>query len=193
MEIILNNNDAGKHPFHLHGHVFQVAARSAADAGFFDAGNSSHTEDWARRTPMRRDTVLVRPHGYMVLRFQSDNPGIWLFHCHLEWHMASGLAITLVEAPLALQRQLKGRIPLDHWDACAKGDVPVAGNAAGNTLDLLDLQGENKSPAELPAGFTARGVVALVFSCLSAFLGMGVIGWYGLQPVGGKKIAEGVL
>lgn len=101
--------------------------------------------------------------------------------------MASGLAITFVEAPLTLQQQLGGKIPQDHWDVCAKGNVPVTGNAAGNTVDLLDLSGENKSPGELPAGFTARGIVALVFSCISAFLGMGVIGWYGLKPIGEKK------
>ena len=185
VEIILNNDDPGKHPFHLHGHAFQLVARSEEEAGFFDASNATQTA--FAQTPMRRDTVLVRPNGHIVLRFKSDNPGIWLFHCHLEWHMASGLAITLVEAPLTLQAQLEGNIPQDHWDVCKAGNVPVAGNAAGNTVDLLDLKGENKSPGELPAGFTARGIVALVFSCLSAFLGMGVIGWYGLKPVGGAK------
>lgn len=186
IEIILNNDDPGKHPFHLHGHAFQVVARSEEEAGFFNATNSTQT-DFAP-VPMRRDTVLVRPNGYIVLRFQSDNPGIWLFHCHLEWHMASGLAITLVEAPLTLQQQLGGKIPQDHWDVCSKGNVPVAGNAAGNTENLLDLTGENKSPGALPAGFTAGGIVALVFSCISAFLGMAVIGWYGLKPIGDKKV-----
>ncbi|KAJ4991828.1 multicopper oxidase [Stagonosporopsis vannaccii] len=186
VEIILNNDDPGKHPFHLHGHAFQVVARSEEEAGFFDPNNTTQTA--FATTPMRRDTVLVRPNGHIVLRFQSNNPGIWLFHCHLEWHMASGLAITLIEAPLAIQTQLAGKIPQDHWDACTAGNVPVAGNAAGNTVDLLDLTGENKSPGQLPAGFTARGIVALVFSCVSAFLGMGVIGWYGFKPIGGKKI-----
>lgn len=100
--------------------------------------------------------------------------------------MASGLAITLVEDPLTLQSQLGGKIPQDHWDACAAGDVPTKGNAAGNTIDLLDLSGQTRSPGMLPAGFTARGIVALVFSCLSAVLGMVVIGWYGLKPVGRK-------
>ncbi|KAH6644676.1 Cupredoxin [Boeremia exigua] len=186
VEIILNNDDPGKHPFHLHGHAFQVVGRSEEEAGAFDPNNATQTA--FATTPMRRDTVLVRPNGHIVLRFQSNNPGIWLFHCHLEWHMASGLAITMIEAPLAIQIQLEGKIPQDHWDTCKAGNVPVAGNAAGNTVDLLDLQGQNESPGALPAGFTARGIVALVFSCLSAFLGMGVIGWYGLKPIGDKKV-----
>ena len=41
----------------------------------------------------------------------------------------------------------------------------------------------------MPEGFTAKGIVALVFSALSAVLGMVVIGWYGSMPIvsGGKE------
>lgn len=81
----------------------------------------------------------------------------------------------MVEAPLSLQETLV--MPQNHIDACTKQDIPIAGNAAGNTRDLFDLAGANVSPAPLPDGFTARGFVALVFSILSAFLGMGVIAW----------------
>lgn len=35
--------------------------------------------------------------------------------------------------------------------------------------------------------FTARGVVALVFSCISAFLGMGAIVWYGAKPLSSSE------
>ncbi|KAI2480214.1 Iron transport multicopper oxidase FET3 [Pyrenophora tritici-repentis] len=182
VEIVLNNNDPGKHPFHLHGHVFQVVTRSAADSGPYDATNTTTPSP----TPMRRDTILVHPNGHIVLRFRSDNPGVWLFHCHIEWHVASGLTATMIEAPLAVQAQLKDNIPADHWKVCEEKGVPTKGNAAGNTIDLRDLRGENGPPGRVPSGFTARGVVALVFSCLSAFLGLGVIGWYGLRPVGGK-------
>ncbi|KAH4051143.1 hypothetical protein HBI26_149390 [Parastagonospora nodorum] len=92
----------------------------------------------------------------------------------------------MIERPLDIQRQLAGKIPEDHLKVCEVGSVPTAGNAAGNTKDLLDLSGENKSPGELPAGFTARGIVALVFSCLAAFLGMATIGWYGMRPIKAK-------
>ncbi|KAL6705643.1 hypothetical protein ACN47E_006590 [Coniothyrium glycines] len=182
IEIVLNNNDPGKHPFHLHGHAFQVVTRSEDEAGSYDPNNTTAPSS----TPMRRDTILVRPNGHIVLRFQSDNPGVWLFHCHIEWHVASGLTATMIEAPLAVQKQLGSSIPDDHWKACEAANVPTKGNAAGNTADLLDLTGENKSPGEIPVGFTARGIVALVFSCISAFLGMGVISWYGMRPIKAK-------
>ncbi|KAF2194873.1 multicopper oxidase [Zopfia rhizophila CBS 207.26] len=182
VEIVLNNDDPGKHPFHLHGHAFQVVSRSEDEAGAYTPSSSTSFP----QTPMRRDTVLVHPNGNIVLRFKADNPGVWLFHCHIEWHVASGLVATMIEDPLGLQRQLSGKIPESHLQACKDSNTPTEGNAAGNTVNLLDLKGENTSPGPLPAGFTARGIVALAFSILAAFLGMGIIAWYGFAPIKAK-------
>ena len=55
-------------------------------------------------------------------------------------------------------------------------------------VDLFDLTGENVSPSPLPAGFTTKGIVALVFSCVSAFLGVAVISWYGVLPITGQGV-----
>jgi iron transport multicopper oxidase len=125
--------------------------------------------------PMRRDTFVLLPDGYIVLRFQANNPGVWLFHCHIEWHVDQGLIATMVEAPLDIQKSLI--IPQNHIDACYAGNVPVAGNAAANTVDILNLAGANVAPGPLPAGFTPRGIVALTFSVISALLGLAVIAW----------------
>ncbi|KAL9008062.1 MAG: hypothetical protein Q9173_006773, partial [Seirophora scorigena] len=57
--------------------------------------------------------------------------------------------------------------------------------------DLLNLEGENVPPARLPAGFEAKGIVALVLSVVAAFAGMAVIGWYGMLEVQGKKVGAG--
>ena len=74
VEIVVNNLDPGKHPFHLHGHNFQVVYRSEEEAGTFqDSGVKE--EDFPDVPPMRRDTVVIWPNGNMVLRFQADNPG----------------------------------------------------------------------------------------------------------------------
>lgn len=89
----------------------------------------------------------------------------------------------MVEAPLELQKALM--IPENHWQACREANTPYQGNAAGNTEDLLDLTGANLSPPPLPPGFTARGIVALVFSVISAFVGVAVIVWYGAAPLSG--------
>ncbi|KAI9695423.1 MAG: hypothetical protein M1820_008608 [Bogoriella megaspora] len=183
VEIVLNNDDPGKHPFHLHGHNFQAVWRSDDDAGFWDP-TASNVSFPAK--PMRRDTFVVHPNGNIVLRFRADNPGVWLFHCHIEWHVDSGLIATLIEAPLALQETLE--IPEDHYQVCRDQGNLTAGNAAGNTVDLLDLKGENLPPAALPDGFTPRGIVALTFSIVSALLGLAAIIWYGAAPLGGSEI-----
>lgn len=148
VEIIVNNDDGGKHPFHLHGHAFQAVWRSEEEGGFFDA--SVTTDADFPKIPMRRDTFVVLPNGNIVLRFRADNPGVWLFHCHIEWHVSSGLIATMVEAPLDLQKTLK--IPDAHIDACKAAGTPYQGNAAGNTKDFLDLTGQNAPPPPLPAG-----------------------------------------
>ncbi|KZL71998.1 multicopper oxidase, partial [Colletotrichum tofieldiae] len=171
VEIVLNNEDDGKHPFHLHGHQFQVVHRSDEDAGAFANGTGVAFP----RHPMRRDTLLVEGNGNFVIRFKANNPGVWLFHCHIEWHMDQGLIATIVEAPEALQGQ---KIPEGHLEVCRAAGVPTEGNAAGNTKNVLDLRGENKPVGPLPEGFTSKGYVALFFSCAAAFLGLGVISWY---------------
>lgn len=94
----------------------------------------------------------------------------------------------MIEAPLDLQKSIT--IPEDHLAVCASQGLPTAGNAAGNTKDLSDLKGENLPPAPMPSGFTARGIVALIFSCLSAVLGMAVIGWYGIGDSGKSKAVQ---
>lgn len=81
----------------------------------------------------------------------------------------------MIEAPEELQKSLV--IPQEQLQICHNQGLPTSGNAAGKTKDLLDLTGANVSPAPLPTGFTARGIVALVFSCLSAVLGMAAIAW----------------
>jgi iron transport multicopper oxidase len=190
VEVVVNNHDTGKHPFHLHGHNFQAVVQGADDSGdynpdnFLNGADDDGDYDFRNMTmpavPMRRDTFLVRPNSHFVLRFRSDNPGIWLFHCHIEWHVDSGLIATMVEAPLELQSRMT--IPQDHYSACAASSppIPTAGNAAARTDDLLNVDGANVSPPPLPAGFTTRGVIALVFSVVAAFVGMFAVAWYGM-------------
>lgn len=180
VEIVLNNNDPGKHPFHLHGHAFQAVVRSAESAGNYVSNETLPT------VPMRRDTFMVRPNGNIVLRFRADNPGVWLFHCHIEWHISSGLVATMIEAPTELQKSGL-TIPQGHLDVCHQQGIATTGNAAGNSKDLFDLKGVNVSPKPLPSGFEAKGIVALVFSCVAAFVGMAVISWYGAGEIGKKQ------
>lgn len=183
VDIVVNSNDPGKHPFHLHGHTFQLIERHEA-VGEFDEPVAYDPENHAEypEYPMIRDTVYLNPNSYMVLRFKADNPGVWLFHCHIEWHLDQGLALVLIEDPEGIQAVETQQLTDDSKRACQRLGIPVEANAAGNT-NFLDLTGEPVQVKELPAGFTASGIVALVFSCITGFLGIAAISYYGMSDI----------
>jgi iron transport multicopper oxidase len=81
VQIVLNNLDDGRHPFHMHGHHFQVIYRGEEDSGLFEDANVP--ESSFPQTPMRRDTVVVWPNGNIVLRFKASNPGKWFYTVNL--------------------------------------------------------------------------------------------------------------
>jgi len=79
------------HPIHLHGHDFYVLDQQAS---------ANWTGDISRlitNNPIRRDTAALPAGGYLVLAFESDNPGAWLMHCHIPFHIAGGLGVQFLE------------------------------------------------------------------------------------------------
>lgn len=82
-----------------HGHNFHVVLSHQAEAGEYGAYNpfdpsSKHPEyPTTPFAPLVKDTVYVPPMGYVVLRFELNNPGLWLMHCHVLWHQAVGMGI----------------------------------------------------------------------------------------------------
>jgi iron transport multicopper oxidase len=149
VEVVINNFTPGSHPWHLHGHKFQVVARSAANVL-----NSGIRYDGKNlpAAPMRRDTVGVNNGGYVVLRFKADNPGVQLIHCHIEWHVSAGLTASIIEAT----DRVTYTIPTDHLLSCKAQDIPTQGNAAGNIKNPLDLTGADTQVAQ-----TDRGAVVI--------------------------------
>ncbi|KAK3325199.1 multicopper oxidase like protein [Apodospora peruviana] len=138
VQIVINNLDEAGHPFHLHGHHFQVLDRPKSGTGKWPKRDTNYASH-----PPRRDTVAVYGRSYGVLRFKATNPGVWLFHCHIEWHVEMGLTATFIEAP----DRLKGMtFPQDHIDACKAQDIPYKGNAAGNTDNYTDTSGFITTP-----------------------------------------------
>lgn len=176
IEIVLNNEDDNKHPMHMHGHQFQVVARSPAfeDPVHYEPGTVELPEN-----PLVRDTVYVDGNGYAVLRFVANNPGVWFFHCHLDFHLEQGLAITLVEAPDLIDIEL----PENQLQICRAANISTKGNAAGNYHDFLDLTGERVQHKPLPEGFTFEGYVALLICTLTAGYGLWTIYVFGMHDV----------
>jgi len=74
------NNTEEYHPMHLHGHVLSVLAKNGeAIAG----------------SPVHIDSLLVGPHETWDVAFAADNPGIWMFHCHVLLHAGMGMMTTI--------------------------------------------------------------------------------------------------
>ncbi|KAK2575713.1 hypothetical protein KPH14_012102 [Odynerus spinipes] len=85
------------HPFHIHGYQFRVVAMerlgtnvTVDEVKSLDAAGLIHRK--LDRAPLK-DTVTVPDGGYTVLRFYADNPGYWLFHCHIEFHAEIGMSL----------------------------------------------------------------------------------------------------
>jgi iron transport multicopper oxidase len=140
VEIDLNNHDDRAHPFHLHGHQFQIINR---------AGNEPQWPGLysTPAVPMRRDVVVVYPGVGVTLRFIANNPGVWLFHCHTEFHVEAGMTATFIEAPDVMVAG-KPYLPASHKSACDSQGIPRKGNAGGNSKNWLDLSNANTDSSQ---------------------------------------------
>ncbi|KAH9958044.1 ferroxidase [Russula dissimulans] len=179
LEIVLKNGDVGKHPFHLHGHKMQIVNRAENYTSSDPTLNPPVVEGQAN--PMRRDTVQVPAGSSVALRVTADNPGTWLLHCHIEWHLEAGLAVTLIEAPLELQQQAQSvqGPPQALTQQCLKDLLPVSGNAAGHASPT-DLSGLAPEPSVQHNGWHTKGILAMTGCVLTAVLGMLSVMWYAL-------------
>jgi iron transport multicopper oxidase len=160
VEVVVNDYHNNLHPFHLHGHQFQSLVRTDPNAGYYPGYTFNYSA-----TPMRRDTLMVQQGGYAVIRFRADNPGVWLFHCHIEFHTEAGLTATFIEAP---ERTTNIRIPPDHLDVCRKYGLATAGNSLGNTASPLSNQSYHVP--EEDDGFVHAFDLHLSFFLFSLFL-----------------------
>ncbi|KAF9809804.1 hypothetical protein IEO21_07247 [Rhodonia placenta] len=181
VDIVVKNADTGKHPFHLHGHTMQLV-NFAADYTSDDPSLNPPINE-SQANPMRRDTVLIPAGSAYTFRIVADNPGVWFFHCHIEWHLEVGLAIQLVEAPLVAQQ--RNSMPSYMNDQCAALGLPYSGNAAG-FASTTDLSGLTVGPFLQNNGWHPRGIGAMFGCVLTAVLGMVTVTWYSL----GGSISE---
>ena len=75
----VHNDTRWPHAMHLHGHHFWITSKL------------NPVDD-----PLsKRDTYLMQPGERAKLTFIADNPGLWLFHCHMLEHHAAGMGAVL--------------------------------------------------------------------------------------------------
>ncbi|KAI9505375.1 Cupredoxin, partial [Coemansia spiralis] len=141
VEVAIFNKDVNSHPFHLHGHNFFIMAR-----GTIDINPKNRIAGGAY--PVRRDTITIPPLEYVIVRFRADNPGIWIMHCHMQFHQEQGLAMTFIEAPYRIINSTV--VPEQLRRNCNLMGIPTSGNAMGKTG--LDMAHDPHGPFPL-AGF----------------------------------------
>ena len=72
LRIVLKNNSMMRHPMHLHGHDFRLL------------------NQYGSRSPMK-NVVDIMPMETDTLEFNASESGDWFFHCHILYHMMSGM------------------------------------------------------------------------------------------------------
>lgn len=72
VKIIMYNNSMMRHPMHLHGHDFRVLNGQGENA------------------PMK-NVIDVMPMETDTIEFAASESGDWFFHCHILYHMMTGM------------------------------------------------------------------------------------------------------
>ncbi|HTA40845.1 MAG TPA: multicopper oxidase domain-containing protein [Bryobacteraceae bacterium] len=76
--LTFHNRTDDAHPLHLHRHLFEIA------------------EIYGKPTSgVIKDTVVVPTYGRASVDFTADQPGLTLFHCHIQMHMDYGFKALL--------------------------------------------------------------------------------------------------
>ncbi len=75
----LVNDTMMEHPIHLHGYLFSLENGQAG------------------ALPLKH-TINVKPGEKASFVYTADVPGHWAFHCHLLYHMESGMFRTVLVA-----------------------------------------------------------------------------------------------
>jgi hypothetical protein len=87
VEVIIQSNDGYQHPLHMHGHNIWVVDSFP---------KNQTTPSLPTRPVLQGDTFLVTSTMAFRFIFVADNPGVWIFHCHIDWHLLEGMAMVFV-------------------------------------------------------------------------------------------------
>ncbi len=77
--IEVRNLSRTEHPFHLHGHGFEVLSTDGVPPPHYTF----------------EDTINVKIRQRVRLLLRADNPGDWMAHCHILPHAGSGMMTVL--------------------------------------------------------------------------------------------------
>jgi plastocyanin len=138
--VLLRMINAGHlpHPIHMHGHSFKIVAT--------DGNPVPMGMEWTK------DTVLIGPAERYDLAFEADNPGVWMFHCHIEHHMANGM-MTVIQyeghQPTGPAAELfEDGATMDHTESGHGENATVAPDADPSPTSAQEIAGQGMLPTD---------------------------------------------
>ncbi|CAC5359437.1 unnamed protein product [Mytilus coruscus] len=132
------------HPIHMHGHTYKVLKMEfpevSTDGNFtftedIECSNtlpniksSCNNARWRNSSwndyntipgintidAVRKDTIVVPYGGYVIIKINAANPGVWFMHCHIDKHMVEGMALMLNESFEQSRRDIPNGLPTCH-------------------------------------------------------------------------------
>ncbi|CAI2167772.1 17337_t:CDS:10 [Funneliformis geosporum] len=128
VDITILNSNGGIHPFHLHGHIFYVLGTGP---GLVVDESLLNLVD-----PFPRDVFSVNATSWARFRFKTNNPGVWSFHCHIEFHVEMGMIAQLVELPNELSKVQLPEPVLDLCEKYSSSNKPDSKKRSNNRLKV---------------------------------------------------------
>ncbi|CZT13380.1 hypothetical protein WAI453_013597 [Rhynchosporium graminicola] len=134
---VIQNSGSVAHPIHLHGHdmfilgindpedILPPSVNGTSKPTYFTSDNIA---DLNFDSPTRRDVAMLPGNGWLVIAFRTDNPGAWLMHCHIAWHVSEGLAVQFLEREKDIPEAMDlGNVGDDckAWDKWYNGRPPT--------------------------------------------------------------------
>ncbi|KAI4267795.1 MAG: hypothetical protein LQ337_008182 [Flavoplaca oasis] len=128
VRLIIRNHFRANHPMHLHGHNFFVLAEGQ---GEWDGKITNYPSTTRRDVQIVQASKDANTPGYLVLQYDTDNPGVWPFHCHIAWHVSAGLYVNLMEQPGEIRKR---SVPQTVVQTCREWGV-YSGNEVVEQID----------------------------------------------------------
>lgn len=130
VRFVLVNKTMMHHPMHLHGHFFRVL------------------NDQGEYSPLKH-TVDVPPLGSAVIEFEANEEKDWFFHCHVLYHMLSGMSRivsyegSVIDPDIKEIRPKLYRDPLYYWaDVTILSQMTDGIAVISNTRNIISARWE---------------------------------------------------
>jgi hypothetical protein len=187
VQIIIQNRVAlngicEQHPWHIHGYDFWLVGNGEGqynqdtDSKKLNTSNVVQVDtvvnypsqyDDPRDNPRNsgHSEDINKPCGWTAVRFNASNPGLWIFHCHMEWHLGLGMAVVFDVESKSLWSQKNG-LP-DDYGYCGQITDKTANPWVDKSEDSNDSCDSKKDKVIMT---TAHFIIMVVFLSFGAFI-----------------------